>query len=202
MKKLDIVPGARGLIFDLDGTIADTMPIHFLAYKKILSESGIDFTPALFATLAGISVTGTILRLNELFGTHLDPVETGVLKEKEYERNMHKMKPIDPVVRVIKKYYGEIPMAIGTGGHKRLAWKTLEILNLDNYFNILVATEDVNHPKPHPETFLKCAALLDVVPGLCQVFEDGEPGIQAAHAAGMISTRVTDYYQVTIGEEI
>ena len=95
-----------------------------------------------------------------------------------------------------------MPMAIGTGGHKRLAWKSLEILKLDKYFEILVSSEEVKHPKPHPETFLKCAELLGIKPALCQVFEDGEPGIQAASAAGMMSTLVTDYYEVTIGKEL
>jgi HAD superfamily hydrolase (TIGR01509 family) len=93
-------------------------------------------------------------------------------------------------------------MAVGTGGYKRLAWKSLEILGLDKYFEILVSSEDVTHPKPHPETFLKCAELLGVEPEFCQVFEDGDLGIQAANAAGMMSTLVTEYYEVTIGKEL
>ena len=202
VKQLEIHPDAKALIFDLDGTIADTMPVHFWAYKNILREYGIEFTPVLFATLAGIPVTGTIQKLNEIFGTHMNPDKVGRLKEKEYEMIMHKMKPVQPVVNLIKKYHCKMPMAIGTGGHKRLAWKSLEILKLDKYFEILVSSEEVKHPKPHPETFLKCAELLGIKPALCQVFEDGEPGIQAASAAGMMSTLVTDYYEVTIGKEL
>ena len=202
MKKLEINSKARALIFDLDGTLADSMPIHFWAYKNILKDYGIDFTPELFGTLAGVPAVGTIERLNAMFGTSMDPEAIGHYKEDEYEKIMHKMKPIEPVVNLVKRYYGKLPMAVGTGGYRRLAWKTMEILGLDKYFDILVSTDDVQRPKPYPDTFLKCAELMDVDPAVCEVFEDGDLGIQAAKNAGMIATLVTDYYEVTIGAEI
>jgi HAD superfamily hydrolase (TIGR01509 family) len=202
VKELKINPNAKALIFDLDGTLADTMPVHFLAYKNILVEYGIHFTPGLFAKLAGIPAVGTIEKLNEWFGTKMDAEVVGHQKEGEYEKMMHKMKPIAPVVELAKKYHGILPMAVGTGGYHRLAWKTMDILGLDKYFDILVSTEDVAHPKPFPDTFLKCAELLGIEPALCEVFEDAQLGIQAAKAAGMMATLVTDYYEVTIGQEI
>ncbi len=202
MKRIIVEPDTAALIFDLDGTIADTMPVHFLAYKNILSEYGINFTPELFATLAGIPAVATIRKLNEMFGTSMDPVKIGLHKESEYEKIMHKMKPVTPVVDLVKEYYGKLPMSVGTGGYKRLAWKSLEILGLKDYFEILVSGEDVQHPKPHPETFLRCAELMGVEPEKCHVFEDGELGIQAATAAGMKSTLVTGYYEVTIGKDL
>ena len=202
MKKLEILPEAKALIFDLDGTLADTMPVHFMAYKNILAEYGIEFTPGLFVTLAGIPAIETIRKLNDMFGTNMDPDKTGFRKEREYEKIMHKMKPVEPVVELVRKYHTVMPMAVGTGGHRRLARKSLEILSLDKYFDILVSTEDVTHPKPHPETFLKCAERMGVLPEVCQVFEDGASGMQAAIDAGMMATLVTDYYEVTIGKEI
>ncbi len=202
MKELKINPKAKALIFDLDGTLADTMPVHFWAYKNILRDFGIDFTPEIFARLAGIPAVGTIEKLNEMFGTNMNAEEVGHFKEAEYEKIMHKMKPIVPVVELAKKYHGILPMAVGTGGYKRLAWKTMEICGLDKYFDILVSTEDVAKPKPFPDTFLKCAELMGVSPLVCEVFEDAQLGIQAAKAGGMMATLVTDYYEVTIGDEI
>ncbi len=201
-KKLEVVAGAQALIFDLDGTLADTMPVHFIAYKHILADYGIDFTPELFATLAGIPAVGTIAKLNEIFGTRMDAEKVGHYKEAEYEKIMHKMKPIEPVMEVVRKYHGKLPMAVGTGGYKRLAWKSLKILGLDHFFDILVAAEDVERPKPYPDTFLRCAELMGVEPKYCQVFEDGEPGMQAARSAGMMATLVTPFYDVSIGDEI
>lgn len=202
MSNLSINPNAKALIFDLDGTLADTMPVHFLAYKSVLEKYGIHFTPELFAKLAGIPAVGTIEKLNEWFGTKMNAEEVGHFKESEYEKLMHKMKPVVPVVELAKKYHGVLPMAVGTGGYRRLAWKTMDILGLGKYFNILVSTEDVERPKPFPDTFLKCAELLGVEPRFCEVFEDAQLGIQAAKTAGMMATLVTDYYEVTIGQEI
>ncbi len=202
VKKLEINPKAKALIFDLDGTLADTMPVHFWAYKNILVDYGIDFTPELFATLAGVPAVQTIERLNQQFGTRMNAEEVGHLKEAEYEKIMYKMKPVEPVIELVKKYHGKMPMAVGTGGYTRLALKTMEILGLDKYFDILVSGNDVTHPKPHPETFLKCAERMGVDPAVCEVFEDAELGIQAAKAGGMMATLVTDFYEITIGDKI
>lgn len=199
VKELKINSNAKALIFDLDGTIADTMPVHYIAYKQILKEYGIEFTAELFDTLAGIPAVGTIRKLNEIFGTSMDPEKVGLLKEKEYEKMMYLMKPVDPVVNIVKAYHKKLPMSIGTGGYRRLAWKTLEIIGVDSYFDILISAEDVEHSKPHPETFLKCAEKMEVDPKDCMVFEDGKLGMQAAQTAGMMAVNVTDYYNVTIG---
>lgn len=198
-KKLQVDPRAKALIFDLDGTLADTMPVHYWAYQHILKDLGINFSPELFASLAGIPAVGTIARINEIFGTAMNPELVGHEKETEYEKIMHLMKPIDPVVTLLKEYHGKLPIAVGTGGYNRLAWKTLQLLGLDSYIEILVSADDVKHPKPAPDTFLRCAELMGVEPRFCQVFEDGQPGIEAAKAAGMMTTLVTDFYEVTIG---
>lgn len=197
---LRVNPNAKGLIFDLDGTLADTMPIHYIAWKNAAAQYGIDFTPELFAQLAGIPVYPTVEKLNEIFGKNIDPQEMGDLKEAEFEKNMHLTPEIKIVTDLVRQHYGKLPMAIGTGGSRRLSMKTLGIIGLQDYINILVTSEDVKNFKPHPETFLKCAELIGVAPKDCEVFEDGVLGMQAAKTAGMMVVDVTQYYEVTIGK--
>lgn len=200
LTNLEINPKAKGLIFDLDGTLADTMPIHYIAWKNAAAKYDIDFTVELFGRLAGIPLYPTVDKLNEIFGTSIDPKIMGDLKEDEYEQNMHLTPEIKVVTDIVRKYHGKIPMAIGTGGSRRIALKTLDIIGLTGYFNALVCSEDVTQFKPHPETFLKCAGLMGVAPEDCEVFEDGVLGIQAAKTAGMMVVDVTKYYEVTIGK--
>ena len=199
-KNLAINPKAKGLIFDLDGTLADTMPIHYIAWKNAASKYGINYTPELFIQMAGIPVYPSVEKINETFGTSIDPKEMGDSKEAEFEKNMHLTPEIKVVTDLVREYRGKIPMAVGTGGSRRLSLKTLEIIGLKGYFDILVTSEDVDNFKPHPETFLKCAEQMGVDPSDCEVFEDGILGIQAARTAGMMVTDVTEYYKVTIGQ--
>lgn len=199
-KNLTINPKAKGLIFDLDGTLADTMPIHYIAWKNAAAKYGIDFTTELFSQLAGIPLYPTVENINQIFGKNIDPKEMGDLKEEEFENNMHLTPEIKVVTDLVREYHGKIPMAVGTGGSRRLSLKSLDIIGLSGYFDILVTSEDVSNFKPHPETFLKCAELMDVAPSDCEVFEDGLLGIQAARTAGMMVVDVTEYYNVTIGQ--
>ena len=200
MSNLNINPKAKGLIFDLDGTLADTMPIHFIAWKNASARYGIDFTPNLFKQLAGIPLYPTIEKLNCIFGKSIDAKVMGDHKEVEFEKNMHLTPEIKIVTDLVRKFHGKIPMAVGTGGSRRLSLKSLDIIGLGGYFDILVTSEDVANFKPHPETFLRCAELMGVAPSDCEVFEDGLLGIQAARAAGMMVVDVTEYYKVTIGQ--
>jgi beta-phosphoglucomutase family hydrolase len=197
---LSINPNAKGLIFDLDGTLADTMPIHFMAWRNAAAKFGIDFTPDLFKQLAGIPLYPTVEKLNQMFGKTIDPKEMGDLKEAEFEKNMHLTPEIRVVTDLVRKFHGKVPMAVGTGGSRRLSLKSLDIIGLSGYFDVLVTSADVTNFKPHPETFLKCAVQMGVAPEDCEVFEDGLLGIQAARTAGMMVVDVTEYYNVTIGQ--
>lgn len=199
-RQIEVSPDVKGLIFDLDGTIADTMPIHFIAWRNAAARYGINFTTELFEQLAGIPLYKTVEKLNELFNKNIDPREMGDAKEKEYEDNMGKALPIEPVMDVIKKYYGKLPMAIGTGGNRDLSLKAMRLTGVDQYIDKLVSADEVENHKPHPDTFLKCAELIGIKPEDCMVFEDGVLGIQAAQKAGMKVVDVTDYYQVTMGK--
>ncbi len=197
---LKVNPKAKALIFDLDGTLADTMPIHYIAWKNAAAKFGIDFSIELFSQLAGIPLYPTVEKLNQLFGKNIDPKELGDIKEAEFEKNMHLTPEIKVVTNLVREYHGKLPMAVGTGGSRRLSLKTLGIIGLQDYFDILVTSDDVSNFKPHPDTFVKCAGLMGVDPADCEVFEDGVLGFQAARAAGMMVVDVTQYYEVTIGK--
>jgi beta-phosphoglucomutase-like phosphatase (HAD superfamily) len=176
------------------------MPIHYIAWKNAAADYGIEFSPDLFSQLAGIPLYPTVEKLNQIFGKTIDPKEMGDKKEAEFEKNMHLTPEIKIVTDLVRENFGKVPMAVGTGGSRRLSLKTLRIIGLQDYFSILVTSEDVNNFKPHPETFLKCAELMGVAPEDCEVFEDGILGIQAAQTAGMMVVDVTKYYEVTIGK--
>lgn len=197
---LRVNPKAKALIFDLDGTLANTMPIHYIAWRNAAEKVGIDFTIDLFMQLAGIPLYPTVEKLNELFGKNIDPREMGDMKEEEFEENMHRITEIKPVTDLVRQWHGKLPMAVGTGGSRRLSLKTLEIIGLKDYFDVLVSSEDVSEFKPHPMTFIRCAELMGVDPADCEVFEDGMLGFQAARTAGMMVTDVTQYYEVSIGK--
>lgn len=187
---------AKALIFDLDGTIANTMPNHFISWRKAVIPYGIDFNAVLFMQLTGMPRTATIEKLNEMFGTKMNPEIVGKVKEDHFNSLVNLTKEIEAVTNVIRKYHTILPMSIGTGSTKKGAQKTLEVIGFENYFDIVITADDIINHKPHPETFLKCAELMGVKPNDCVVFEDGILGMNAAKEAGMMVIDVNDYFKV------
>jgi beta-phosphoglucomutase family hydrolase len=183
---LEIPPHVRGLIFDCDGTIADTMPLHYQAWLAALQEHSVDFPEAMFYEMAGIPTRRIIEILNEKHGYNLPVDESTDRKENLFIELIPKVSPIEPVVELVKQFHGQLPMAVATGGTRSICHKTLQALGLDGYFQAIVTADDVTHGKPAPDIFLEAARQLDVLPGLCCAFEDGELGIQSARAAGML----------------
>jgi beta-phosphoglucomutase-like phosphatase (HAD superfamily) len=194
--KYDIEPGVKGLIFDLDGTLADTMPAHFKSWEKACLKYGANIDAAFLRKHTGSPgwiIAAEIIRDSGLNGSvTIDEIVNEKLKE--FYRIQHLIKPIEPVTDIVKKYFGILPMAVGTGGHREAVERTLEITDLRKYFEIIVTANDVESYKPHPETFLKCAELMKVEPELIEVFEDSELGIEAATKAGMSATDVRPWY--------
>ena len=190
---IPIFPDTKALIFDLDGTLADTMPIHLEAWKKTGKLEGFTFTDEQFWATAGVPSFKILEDLNEQFGLTMDPWKVTEKKEDIFLDLLDKVQPIQPVVDIVHTYHGKLPMAVGTGGIIKIATFLLETLKIDSFFEILVTSEDVSRYKPHPETFLKCAEHMGVDPQLCQVFEDGDPGIKAAKDGGMQVVDVREY---------
>jgi len=194
--KYDIAPGVKGLIFDLDGTLADTMPSHFKSWEKACLKYGARIDAGFLRKHTGSPgwiIAGEIIRESGLNGSvTIDEIVNEKLKE--FYRIQHLIKPIEPVTDIVRKYFGILPMAVGTGGHREAVERTLEITDLRKYFEIIVTANDVESFKPHPETFLKCAGLMKVEPEFIEVFEDSELGIEAANKAGMSATDVRPWY--------
>ena len=189
----ELYPDAKGLIFDLDGTLVDSMPVHKIAWKGMCALKGFDFTDEIFYGYAGVPSDKILEMINKEFNTDFDPVYHSKLKEESYRKNMHKVKPIQMVLEVALEYYEKIPLSIGTGSPRSHSEEILALLKLDSYFEVIVTKDDVEHGKPAPDTFLKCAELMKVPPRDCVVFEDGDPGVIAAKAAGMGVIDVRNY---------
>ncbi len=192
----DILAGVKGLIFDLDGTLADTMPYHFDGWKKACTKFGAHIDNKFLRKHTGSP--GWIIAAEIIRESGLDGSVTikEIMNEKinEFYKMQHLIKPIEPVAAIVRKYSGKLPMAVGTGGHREAVERTLEITGLRKYFEIIVTANDVNSFKPDPETFLKCAELMNIDPALIEVFEDGDLGIEAAIKAGMRVTDVRPWY--------
>jgi beta-phosphoglucomutase-like phosphatase (HAD superfamily) len=183
--EIKIDKSIRGLIFDIDGTLADTMPVHFKAWTEVSHKLGFTYPESLFYDLAGVPTPKIVLILNERLGLNLDVDSTVSQKEKAFLKNIGMIKPIEPVIEVARKYKGILPMSCGTGGLRHMASLTLKTVGLENFFDIIVTADDVEKHKPDPETFTQCAKLMKVSSGDCLVFEDGEMGFEAAKRAGM-----------------
>jgi beta-phosphoglucomutase family hydrolase len=186
-----IGPDVKGLVFDCDGTIADTMPLHYEAWVEALGEHGVEFPEALFYEFGGIPTARIIEILNDRHGHHMPVKETADYKEQLYVKLIDRVRPIEPVVRLIERYAGRLPMAVATGGQRAICTKTLGALDLLRYFDpaAIVTADDVKLGKPAPDIFLEAARRIGVPAGECVAFEDADLGIQSATGAGM---RVVD----------
>jgi beta-phosphoglucomutase family hydrolase len=192
----DINPGIKGLIFDLDGTLADTMPYHFKGWRMACQKYGAEIDTAFLRKHTGSPGWMIADEIIKKCGLNGSVTIDQIIEEKlvQFYKEHHLVKPIIPVVEIVKKYYGILPMAVGTGGHREAVERTLEITDLRQYFNIIITANDVNNFKPHPETFLKCAEQMKIEPEFIEVFEDGDLGIEAAINAGMLATDVRSWY--------
>jgi beta-phosphoglucomutase family hydrolase len=193
VKVLSVDPRAKALIFDLDGTLVDSMPLHYEAWKEVCATKGLAFTEEEFYSLAGVPSDRIFEIINERHGTDFNPKEHSLLKEDTYLRKINKLKPVEPVLALAIANHGKMPMSIGTGSPGDHSWEAVKALGLDKYFDILISKNDVKAGKPDPETFLKCAKAMGMAPEVCQVFEDGDPGLQAARSAGMMATDIREY---------
>jgi len=189
--KLEIPAGNfRAYLFDCDGTIVDSMPLHYIAWRKALAEWNCVYEEELFYSWGGKPVRKIIADLNEMQGLNMPVDELAARKEALYHSQLPELKAIPPVLEQVLAQHGRIPLAVVSGSRTDSVIGSLTALGLLDKFDTLVCAEDYTHGKPAPDCFLLAAKQLNVEPSTCLVFEDTDLGIQAATAAGMASVRV------------
>jgi beta-phosphoglucomutase-like phosphatase (HAD superfamily) len=190
---LDIPAGQfAGYIFDLDGTLVDTMPLHYKAWDYAMRRAGLAETldEDLFYSLGGVPT----LRVAELIGAHygmkIDPHFVFQDKETLFREIQADARLIEPVVAFARRVAATYPVGIASGGTRDIVKRSLDLTGLAELFPVVVTACDVTHGKPAPDMFLLAAKQMGVPAEKCLVFEDAEPGMRAAEAAGMRWVRV------------
>ncbi|MBE2894472.1 beta-phosphoglucomutase family hydrolase [Spirabiliibacterium falconis] len=175
-----------GLIFDMDGTLIDTIAAHKRAWLEMGQAYGYDFDPTLMTALTGSSTYNIAQAMMEKAGMPLDKLEEVVQRKRDLgAQYMAESAVLLPAFEVVQFFYGKKPLALGTGAHRQIVDMLFAQFGLEPYFNVVITSDDVQNHKPHPDTFLHCAKGMGLAPELCVVFEDGDFGVQAALAGNM-----------------
>jgi HAD superfamily hydrolase (TIGR01509 family) len=187
---LPLPPGTAALLFDCDGTLADTMDLHYAAWHETLLRYGIDCPRSFIDGHAGVPTHGIVAEVNQRWGTNLDGDAITEEKEGLFVEQIHRALPIEEVLATAVAYHNKLPMAVVSGGMKEVVHATLETIGALELFPVIVTASDPVAPKPSPDVFLEAAKRLGVPAAKCHVFEDGDPGIISAQRAGMTYTDV------------
>jgi beta-phosphoglucomutase family hydrolase len=182
----------QALIFDCDGTLADTMPLHWRAWQAVTRRYGLEFPEDRFYALGGVPSGDIVRMLSAEQNRRVDPVEAAKAKEAAYLPFLGEVRAIEPVVRIVRENAGKLPMAVASGGVKEHINRVLLHLGLRHYFQELVTCEDVKRQKPAPDIYLEAARRLGVAPDRCRAYEDTVLGLDAILAAGMEAVDVRD----------
>jgi len=175
----------EGLIFDLDGTLVDSMHLHLAAWKHAAERHGFAFDFATYQSWGGIPSRKIAHLINERQGLALDAEAVAATKAEHYLGHIGEVRAIAATVLVVASVHGRLPMAVATGTQRANLERILTDTELARYFRATVCAEDVERHKPHPDSFLLAAERLRVSARRCLVFEDSQTGFTAATAAGM-----------------
>ncbi|PNL92598.1 beta-phosphoglucomutase family hydrolase [Aggregatibacter aphrophilus] len=182
----DVINQYDGLIFDMDGTVIDTMPSHAKAWEMVGQHFGYPFNGNLLYEMGGAPVKTIALEMMKRHAMPLDQLNNVIELKREYGKELiMKHAALLPAANVVRSFYSKKPLALGTGSHRAMTEILLDKFDFEKYFYAIVTAEDIQNHKPAPDTFLRCAELIKVKPQRCLVFEDGDLGIQAGLRAGM-----------------
>ena len=182
----------KGLVFDCDGTLADTMPLHWRAWQVITAKYKLHFPQDRFYALGGVPSRDILQMLAKEQGVTLDHIAAAHEKENAYLPLMAQVEPIHAVVEIAKANYGKIPMAVASGGTQPIIVQVLEHLKIRHLFGAVVTSEMVQNQKPAPDIFIEAARRIGVDPKLCRGYEDTDLGMQAIRSAGMDAVDVRE----------
>jgi len=184
-------PGTAGLIFDCDGTLADTMPAHYKAWTAMLGNYAIPFPEPRFYAMGGMPTAQIIRVLAADAGVVVTDVDAMVHeKEQGFLTHLDAVTAIEPVLAIAAAHRGKLPIAVASGGYRDTITRTLDRLGVRDWFDAMVTAEDTARHKPEPDVFLEAARRLGVSAELCVVFEDTDIGLEAARRAGMTGVDV------------
>ena len=189
----------KGLIFDCDGTLADTMPLHWRAWQAVTGRYGIVFPEDRFYALGGVPSRDILKMLQDEQTLALDPLLVAKEKEEEYLKLMAHVGPIHEVVMIAREHAGKLPMAVASGGTRLVINKVLHHIGIHELFNAVVTSEDVLQQKPAPDIFLEAARRIGIEPRFCRAYEDTELGMNAIRAAGMDAVDVRELIKLGNG---
>ena len=175
----------KGIVFDCDGTLADTMPLHWRAWQAVAKRHNFHFPEDRFYSLGGVPSRDILKMLGEEQGLKLDPLAVAHEKESEYLPLIAQVEPINLVVGVAREHFGKIPLAVASGGTRAIIERVLRHLGIRELFTAVITSEDVVNQKPAPDIFLEAAHRMGVPPQFCRAYEDTDLGMQAIRAAGM-----------------
>jgi beta-phosphoglucomutase family hydrolase len=182
----------KGLIFDCDGTLADTMPLHWHAWKIVTQRHKLHFPEDRFYAFGGVPSRDILKLLAQEQGRSLDHIAVAHEKEEAYLPMMAQVEPIHAVVEIAKSNHGKIPMAVASGGTQVIICQVLGHLKIRHLFDAVVTCEMVKNQKPAPDIFLEAARRIGVEPKFCRAYEDTELGLQAIRSAGMEAVDVRE----------
>jgi HAD superfamily hydrolase (TIGR01509 family) len=190
MRKIEVPDFVQGLIFDCDGTLVDSMPLHMKAWEHVIRSNGGPWDIQFFLAKKGMPEERIVALYNAHYAKTLNPRETVRAKHAFFKNYPAEFKPIPNVVNVVLENSGIRPMAVVSGGVREIVTLELDSLGIRDCFQTILTADDPIKPKPAPDIFLEAALRIRISPEKCQVFEDGDLGLEAGRLAGMLPTDI------------
>jgi HAD superfamily hydrolase (TIGR01509 family) len=190
---INVSENIKALIFDCDGTLVDSIPLHFEAWKETFLAHKRSYPYEFIAGYNGLTAVEIIQLYNKAYHDNLNVKNFATEKEKRVKEKLLNVKPIIPVAEVVNRYKGVLPLVVCSGSDLEVVRIAIRVIGFENIFEFIISSDDGLRPKPSPDMFLEAARRLDVEPAKCQVFEDCDLGIIAVNKAGMVATDIRQY---------